>query len=161
MTISEGAALPDGTLLVMGDNGAEQVSVAERLKGRKVVVFGLPGAFTSTCSTAHLPSFMRTKSKFDAKGVDEIICISVNDPFVMKAWGEATGATKAGITLAADADGAFTKAIGMNFDVPHLGFFGRSKRYAALIEDGVAKVVQIDKSGECNISTGEALLEAI
>lgn len=161
MTISEGAALPDGTLLVMGDKGAEQVSVAERLKGRKVVVFGLPGAFTSTCSTAHLPSFMRTKPKFDAKGVDEIICISVNDPFVMKAWGEATGATKAGITLAADADGSFTKAIGMDFDAPAVGFHGRSKRYAALIEDGVAKVVQIDKSGECNISTGEALLEAI
>lgn len=161
MTISEGAALPDGTLLVMGDKGAEQVSVAERLKGRKVVVFGLPGAFTSTCSTAHLPSFMRTKPKFDAKGVDEIICISVNDPFVMKAWGEATGATKAGITLAADADGSFTRAIGMDFDAPAVGFHGRSKRYAALIEDGVAKVVQIDKSGECNISTGEALLDAI
>ena len=161
MTISEGAALPDGTVLMMGDKGAEQVSVAERLKGRKVVVFGLPGAFTSTCSTAHLPSFMRTKPQFDAKGVDEIICISVNDPFVMKAWGEATGATKAGITLAADADGSFTKAIGMDFDAPAVGFHGRSRRYAALIEDGVAKVVQIDKSGECNISTGEALLEAI
>lgn len=161
MTISEGAALPDGTLLVMGDKGAEQVSVAARLKGRKVVVFGLPGAFTSTCSTAHLPSFMRTKAQFDAKGVDEIICISVNDPYVMKAWGEATGATKAGITLAADADGSFTKAIGMAFDAPAVGFHGRSRRYAALVEDGVAKVVQIDKSGECNISTGEALLEAI
>lgn len=161
MTISEGVALPDGTLLVMGEKGAEPFSVAERMKGRKVVVFGLPGAFTSTCSTAHLPSFMRTKPKFDAKGVDEIICVSVNDPFVMKAWGEATGATKAGITLAADPDGSFTKAIGMNFDLPAIGLLGRSKRYAALIEDGVAKVVQIDKSGECNISTGEALLESI
>ncbi len=161
MTISEGAALPEGTLLVMGDKGAEQVSVAERLKGRRVVVFGLPGAFTSTCSTAHLPSFMRTKPQFDAKGVDEIICIAVNDPFVMKAWGEATGATKAGITLAADADGSFTRAIGMDFDAPAVGFHGRSRRYAALVEDGVARVVQVDKSGECNISTGEALLDAI
>ena len=161
MTISEGAALPDGTLLVMGDNGAEQVSVAERLKGRKVVVFGLPGAFTGTCSTAHLPSFMRTKPKFDAKGVDEIICVSVNDPFVMKAWGEATGATAAGITMLGDADASFSKAIGLTFDVPHLGFFARSKRYSLLAEDGVVTKFNPETGPGCEISAGEHLLSQL
>ncbi|MCF1707747.1 peroxiredoxin [Tabrizicola sp. J26] len=161
MTISVGAKLPEATLLQMGENGAEPVKLEDKLKGRKVVIFGLPGAFTGTCSTSHLPSFIRTRDKFAAKGVDEIICVAVNDPFVMKAWGEATGAAKAGVTLLADADGSLTRALGMEFSVPGLGFFDRSQRYAAVVDDGVATVVQIDKPGECNISTGEALLEAI
>jgi peroxiredoxin len=161
MTISVGAKLPEATLQVMGANGPEAVALGDRLKGRKVVVFGLPGAFTGTCSTSHLPSFMRTKPKFDAKGVDEIICVAVNDAFVMKAWGEATGADKAGITLLGDPDASFTKAIGMEFSVPGIGFFDRSKRYAAVVEDGVVSVLQIDNPGECNISTGEGLLEAL
>ena len=98
MTISTGARLPEATLLRMGENGAEAVPLADRLKGRKVVIFGLPGAYTGTCSTAHVPSFIRTAKGFADKGVDEIICVAVNDPFVMKAWGEATGATAAGIS---------------------------------------------------------------
>ena len=128
MTIEIGAKLPEATLLKMGEAGAETVNLADRLKGRKVVIFGLPGAYTSTCSTAHVPSFIRTAGKLAEKGVDEIICVSVNDPFVMKAWGEATGATAAGITMLADADSSFSKAVGQTFDVPHLGFFARSKR---------------------------------
>lgn len=162
MTISEGSKLPEVKLLKMGDAGAEAVSISERLKGRKVVVFGLPGAFTGTCTSAHVPSFIRTKEKFAAKGVDEIICVAVNDPFVMKAWGEQTGAVAAGITFLADADAAFTKAVGMNFTAPPVGFFDRSKRYALYAEDGVVKVLHVEESpGVCEASGGEALLAAI
>ena len=158
MTIAEGAKLPDATLLRMGDNGAETVKLSDKLKGRKVVIFGLPGAYTGTCSTAHVPSFIRTAKAFADKGVDEIICISVNDPFVMKAWGEATGAAAAGITLLGDADASFTKAIGQTFDVPHLGFFNRSKRYSALVEDGVVTKFNPETGTGCEISAGEYLL---
>ena len=162
MTISEGSILPEATLLQIGGEGPETVALGERLKGRKVVVFGLPGAFTRTCSAAHVPSFIRTKDKFDAKGVDEIICVAVNDPFVMKAWGENTGAAAAGITFLADADAAFTKAVGMNFTAPPVGFYDRSKRYALYAEDGVVKVLHVEESpGVCDMSGGEALLAAI
>lgn len=162
MTISEGSKLPEATLLKMGDAGAEAVPITERLKGRKVVVFGLPGAFTGTCTSAHVPSFIRTREKFVAKGVDEIICVAVNDPFVMKAWGEQTGASAAGITFLADADASFTKAVGLNFTAPPVGFFDRSKRYALYAEDGVVKVLHVEESpGVCEASGGEALLAAI
>ena len=93
--ISTGDTLPEATLIQMGENGPEEVRLSSKVKGRKVVIFAVPGAFTPTCHSAHVPSFMRTKDQFAAKGVDEIICVSVNDPFVMKAWGEATGATSA------------------------------------------------------------------
>ncbi len=162
MTISVGDKLPDAKLLRMGNERPEAVNLADRLEGRKVVLFGLPGAFTGTCSTAHVPSFIRNKDQFDAKGVDEIICVSVNDPFVMKAWGEATGAEAAGLTFMADADGGLTKALGMEFDAPPAGLHGRSKRYALLAEDGVVKVLNEEGSpGACDISSGETMLDAI
>jgi peroxiredoxin len=161
MTIAEGARLPDATLLKMGEAGAEPVKLADRLKGRRVVIFGLPGAYTGTCSTAHVPSFIRTAPKFAEKGVDEIICVAVNDPFVMKAWGEATGATAAGITMLGDADASFTKAIGQTFDVPQLGFFARSKRYSLLAEDGVVTRYNPETGTGCEISAGEHLLSQL
>jgi peroxiredoxin len=161
MTIAVGTRLPEATLLKMGDNGAEGVKLGDKLKGRKVVIFGLPGAYTGTCSTAHVPSFIRTAKKFAEKGVDEIICVAVNDPFVMKAWGEATGATAAGITLLGDSDAAFSKAIGMTFDVPHLGFYARSKRYSALVEDGVVTRFNPETGSGCEISAGEHLLSQL
>jgi peroxiredoxin len=161
MTIDVGTKLPEATLLLMGEGGAEAVKLADKLKGRKVVIFGLPGAYTGTCSTAHVPSFIRTAKKFADKGVDEIICISVNDPFVMKAWGEATGATAAGITMLGDADASFSKAIGMTFDVPHLGFFARSKRYSLLAEDGVVTKFNPETGTGCEISAGEHLLSQL
>ncbi|MBL9075512.1 peroxiredoxin [Tabrizicola sp.] len=161
MTIATGSRLPEATLLKMGENGAEAVTLADRLKGRKVVIFGLPGAYTGTCSTAHVPSFMRTAKAFADKGVDEIICVSVNDPFVMKAWGEATGATAAGITMLGDADGSFTKALGLSFDVQHLGFFGRSKRYSLLAEDGMVTRFNPETGSGCEISAGEHLLSQL
>jgi glutaredoxin/glutathione-dependent peroxiredoxin len=162
MTISTGAKLPNATLVKMGEKGPEAVPLADKLKGRKVALFAVPGAFTPTCHSAHVPSFIRTRDEFAAKGVDEIICISVNDPFVMKAWGEATGATAAGITMLSDASSEFTKAIGMNFDAPPAGLVARSKRYAMLVEDGVVTVFHPEESpGTCDISGGEALLAAI
>jgi peroxiredoxin len=162
MTISTGTALPDASLLRMGENGPEAVSLSDTLKDRKVVIFGLPGAYTGVCTTAHVPSFIRTKDQFAAKGVDEIICVSVNDPFVMKAWGEATGAADARISMLGDADGAFTKEIGMDFTAPPAGLLGRSKRYAMLVDNGVVTVLNEEGSpGECEISAGETLLDAI
>jgi glutaredoxin/glutathione-dependent peroxiredoxin len=161
MTLSVGGTLPDTDLVTMGANGPETVSLGAKLAGRKVVVFGLPGAFTGPCTTAHIPSFIRTADKFRAKGVEEIICIAVNDPFVLKAWGEATGATKAGITHLGDAEGKLTHALGMEFTAPHLGLIGRSNRYALVLEDGVITHVNIDNPGECNISKGEELLEKL
>ncbi len=162
MAITAGDTLPDATLVEMGSEGPAPVKLSDKTKGRKVVIFAVPGAFTPTCHSAHVPSFMRTKEQFDAKGVDEIICVSVNDPFVMKAWGEATGATSAGITMLGDAESAFTKAIGMDFDAPPAGLIARSKRYAMLVEDGKVTVLNEEESpGQCEVSAGEGLLAAM
>lgn len=160
--ISTGDTLPEATLIQMGENGPEEVRLSSKVKGRKVVIFAVPGAFTGTCTTAHVPSFMRTKDQFAAKGVDEIICVAVNDPFVMQAWGESTGATAAGLTMLADPASEFTKAIGMDFDAPPAGLFGRSKRYAMLVEDGKVVALNLEESpGTCEVSAGEGLLEVI
>ena len=161
MAISVGGSLPQTNLVHMGNDGPETVSLQAKLAGRKVVVFALPCAFTGTCSTAHIPSFMRTAPAFAAKGVAEIICIAVNDPFTLKAWGESTGATAAGITLLGDADGSFTKALGMEFSAPQLGLIGRSNRYALVVEGGVITHANLDEPGVCSMSTGEALLDAM
>ena len=159
MTISQGDTLPDATLVQMGPEGPAQVKLSNKIKGRKVVVFAVPGAFTPTCHSAHVPSFVRTKDQFDEKGVDEIICVSCNDPFVMKAWGEATGAIEAGITMLADPATEFTKAIGMDFDAAPAGLMGRSRRYAMLVEDGKVTLFQPEEGpGVCDVSGGEALL---
>ena len=162
MTISAGQTLPEATLIRMRDGGAESVSISALTKGRKVVIFAVPGAFTPTCHSAHVPSFIRTKDGFADKGVDEIVCVSVNDPFVMKAWGEATGGAAAGITFLADSEGAFTKALGLDFTAAAVGLIGRSKRYALYAEDGVVKVLHLEENpGVCETSGGEALLAAI
>jgi peroxiredoxin len=160
MTITTGDTLPDATLLLMGDDGPTSVTMTEKLTNRKVVIFGLPGAFTGTCSTAHVPSFMRTIKAFKAKGVDEVICVSVNDPFVMQAWSDDTGAGAAGITMLGDAESTFTSAIGMNFSAGPVGFVDRSKRYSMLVENGVVQVLNLEGGpGECEISAGETLLD--
>ena len=162
MAISVGDTLPDATLVRKGAEGPEQVSMNTLTKGRKVVIFALPGAFTGTCSTAHVPSFMRTKGDFDAKGVDDVICLSVNDVFVLDAWGKSTGATEAGLSFVGDAASEFTKAVGMDFTAPPVGLISRSKRYAMYVEDGVVKVLQQEENpGVCDVSGGEAMLAAI
>jgi len=159
MTISTGDTLPEVTLVQMGKAGPEPVSLAGKTAGRKVIIFAVPGAFTPTCHSAHVPSFIRTKDQFDAKGVDEIICLSVNDPFVMHAWGEATGADAAGITMLSDPESTFTTAIGMNFDAPPAGLMARSSRYAMLVDDNVVSILQAEENpGVCEATAGEGLL---
>lgn len=162
MTITIGDKIPEVTLVEMGAEGPAPVVLADKLNGRKVVLFAVPGAFTPTCHSAHVPSFVRTKDQFDAKGVDEIICISVNDPFVMKAWGDATGAAAAGITMLADAESALTTAIGMDFSAPPAGLLARSKRYAMLVENGVVTLLNEEENpGACEVSAGEGLLASM
>ncbi|MEO3413504.1 peroxiredoxin [Roseovarius sp. CAU 1744] len=162
MSISTGDKLPQATLMQIGAEGPETVSLDDKTNGRKVVIFAVPGAYTPTCHSAHVPSFIRTKDALAAKGVDEVICVSVNDPFVMKSWGDATGAGAAGITMLSDADASFTKAIGMDFDAPPAGLLSRSKRYAMLVEDGTVSLLQAEENpGVCEVSGGEALLDAM
>ena len=161
MTISTGDRFPSATLRQMGPNGPEAVELADKMKGRKVIIFALPGAFTGTCSTVHAPSFIRAAPALAAKGVAEIICIAVNDPFTLRAWGEQTGVTAAGITLLGDSEGTLTHTLGMEFSAPALGLIGRSNRYAVVVDDGTVTFANIDKPGECNISTGEMLLAAM
>lgn len=162
MTISIGDTLPDATVLIFGADGPEGVQMSDKFKGRKVVIFGLPGAYTRTCSAAHVPSFIRAKAEFDAKGVEEIICVSVNDPFVMAAWAKETGAQEAGLTFLGDAGAEFTKAIGMNWTAEPAGFYDRSRRYALYAEDGVIKQLNVEEGpGVCELSAGETLLAQI
>lgn len=162
MTLSTGDRLPSASFIEMGDGGPGPVDIGDLLAGRKVVVFAVPGAFTGTCSTQHVPSFIRTAEGFAAKGVDTILCVAVNDPFVLAAWREATGAGKAGIRMLADVEGAFTRAIGMEYSNPARGLIGRSKRYALMAEDGVVRVLNVEASPrQCEISAGETLLAAV
>ena len=160
MATSPGDTLSEATLYRMGADGPESVTLSSLTKGRKVVIFGLPGAFTGTCTTAHVPSFMRTRDQFAANGVDEVICISVNDPFVMSAWGDSTGATAAGVMMLGDSTAEFTKSIGMAFSAPPVGLIDRSKRFSMLVDDGVVTILNEEGSpGECEISAGETLLD--
>ena len=159
MAISTGEMLPDATMIRLGTDGPEEVAISDLAKGRKIAVFAVPGAFTPTCSDEHVPSFIRTKDDFAAKGVETIVCVAVNDPFVMKAWGESTGATAAGLHMLADADGSFAKALGLDFDAPPAGLHGRSKRYAMLVDDGKVTALQVEDSpGVCTVSSGTSLL---
>ena len=159
MAIETGKGLPAGKFLKKADNGFEEVAFPDYVAGRKVAIFGLPGAYTGTCSTLHLPSFIRTAAAFAEKGVDEIICISVNDPFVLTAWAEGAGA--GAITMLADPDASFTKAAGMDFSAPPVGLIDRSKRYSLILDDGVVTHLFEDPPGTCNATSGEELLEAL
>ncbi|WP_127114725.1 peroxiredoxin [Shimia sediminis] len=162
MTINVGQKLPDGVFMHLNDGVPTPVNVAELTKGRKVALFGLPGAFTSTCSMAHLPSFMRNVDALKAKGVDEIICMAVNDPFVMDAWDKATGASEAGVTMMTDPDGSLTKAMGLDFSVEAIGFVDRTRRFAAIVEDGTVTWLQEEvEKGVCDLTGGETLLDAL
>ncbi len=162
MTLSPGDRLPAATFMEFGAGGVASVESDALTAGRRVALFAVPGAYTRICSAQHLPSFIRTADAFAAKGVTEIVCVSVNDPFVMRAWGEATGAGAAGIRMLADAEGAFTRAIGMDFTNPAVGLFGRSRRYSMLVEDGVVRILNVEAgTGQCEISAGETLLAAL
>ncbi|MFO7855869.1 MAG: peroxiredoxin [Paracoccaceae bacterium] len=162
MTIEVGQPLPDATFIVLGPDGPEPKSTTDLFSGRKVALFAVPGAYTPTCSLNHLPSFVNNAEALKAKGVDAIACVSVNDPFVMKAWGEGSGAMEAGIHMLADPESAFTKAIGMDFSAPPVGLIGRSKRYSMLVEDGKVTALNVEESpGEAKVSTGDAMLATL
>lgn len=161
MGLEIGMRLPEADFLEFDGAAFRTVAGTELFAGRTVLA-GMPGAFTRTCDGAHLPSLIRAAEGLRAAGVGRIAVVAVNDPFVMRAWGEASGALAAGIEMLADADGAFTKAIGMAFDAPPVGLYGRSMRYGMLVEDGAVRVLNIEPSrSECTLSSGEALLEAI
>ena len=157
--LSVGMTLPDAVFPVMGKDGMKSVSLLGIVKARRVVIFAVPGAFTPTCDAAHMPSFVRTADALRQKGVDEIVCLSVNDPHVMRVWGEQSGAAKAGITMLADAGAEFTKAVDMAYSTPERGMLNRSRRYAMLVENGVVTRLHLEAStGACDISGGEAML---
>jgi peroxiredoxin len=161
MTIAVGDRLPEAIFLEKGVEGIAPVTGKSLFAGRRVVLFGVPGAYTGVCSTQHVPSFIRVASPLRAKGVDEIACVAVNDPYVMGAWGEATGATKAGIRMLSDATATFTRAMGLVYDNPDRGLISRSMRYALLAEDGVVQVLNVEEStGKCAVSAGETMLAA-
>ena len=160
--VSVGEQLPSGKLFEMTADGPAQVETASLFEGRRVALFGVPGAFTPTCHNTHVPSFVAAAKELSAKGVDEIICISVNDPFVMGNWAEATGAGAAGIRMLADADGSFTKAMGLDFDGSAVGLGLRAKRFSALVERGALKVLNVeDNPGQAVCTLGDALVEQV
>lgn len=160
MSIAKGDKLPAGKLTKLGESGPEPVDAAGLAKGL-VVIFAVPGAYTPTCTNAHMPSFVQNMDKLRAKGVSRVACIAVNDPFVAGQWAKDTGATAAGIEVLADADGSFTRALGMNIEGE--GWInGRSKRYAMIVEDGKVAALQLEESpGACSISSGTAILDQL
>ena len=162
MTIQVGDRIPSATLIQQTGDEVQNVEISERIAGKSVVLFGLPGAYTSICSAAHLPSFIRSAEAFRAKGVDEIICVSVNDARVMNKWGKDTGAEDAGIVMLADWDSELTKKLGLEFSVPAIGFKDRMTRVAMFVEDGEVKVLNFEEDhGVCNMTAGETLLDQI
>lgn len=162
MALSVGDTIPSVTLLHPVDDEVREINLDEFCKGRKVVIFGLPGAYTQTCSAAHLPSFIRTADAFRDRGVDDIACISVNDARIMQHWGQSSGAEAAGIMMLADWNSDFAKAAGLNFTVPAIGFKDRLARCAMVVEDGKITVLKLEENaGACDLTAGETLLEAM
>ena len=156
MTINVGDRIPDVQLSVATPNGPEQVSTNDYFAGRRVALFAVPGAFTPTCSARHLPSYVEKASDLKGKGVDEIACISVNDPFVMGAWGERDGS--ADITMLADGNGEFADAVGLNMDGSKFGMGKRSQRYSMIVNDGVVEQINVEAPGEYSASSAETML---
>jgi peroxiredoxin len=161
MPIKAGDKLPNATFRVMTADGVKPRTTDEIFKGKKVALFGVPGAFTPTCNNLHLPSFLNNASAFKSKGVDTIAVTSVNDAFVMNQWQKSSGA-EGKIDFLADGSAEFAKAIDMAFDASANGLGTRSRRYSMLVDDGVVKQVNIeDAPGKCDISGGQALLGQI
>lgn len=162
MKLSIGDQLPSLNLQKLSSEGPQNVNLSELSRNKKIVIFAVSGAYSDTCSTAHMPSFIRVVDDFRARGIQYIVCISVNDVFVLDEWAKETGANLAGIEVLSDGDASFTKAMGMNFSLPDYGLYDRSQRYAMLVENGVIVVLQCEESsGECTVSSGESLLAAI
>ena len=160
MTISVGDRIPDVQVMTFGAGGPTHVQTADVLGAGKVVLFAVPGAFTPTCSDYHLPSYLIRYDDLKAKGVDSIVCISVNDPFVMGAWGDAQQVGDK-VMMLADGNGDFTKAIGLEMDGSGFGLGSRSQRYAAVIEDGVVTALQVEPGAGLSVSAADAILEVL
>lgn len=160
MSINVGDRIPSATLSMMGSDGPQEISTDELFANKKAVLVAVTGAFTPACSDNHLPGFVEKADAIKQHDVDTIACVSVNDPFVMDAWGKAENADDK-VLMLADGDGEFTKAMGMEADLQGQGFGVRSQRYAAIIEDGVVKDLAVDKMGEVEASTAEKVLEKL
>ena len=158
MAIKVGDSVPaDVKLKEIRDGAPRDVTVGELFKGRRVVLFAVPGAFTPTCSMKHLPGFVTDADKIRAKGVDEIVCVSVNDAFVMDAWGKAQGAGGK-VRMLADGNGEFTRAVGLELDAGGFGMGKRSQRYAMVVKDGKVEQLHVEPGGGLNVSSCEAVL---
>ena len=159
MTIQEGSSLSEATLHVMQEGKPTAMSVGDLFEGKKVVLFAVPGAFTPTCSNAHLPGYVVKADELKAKGVDSIICLSVNDAFVMDAWGKDKNAEQ--LMMVADGNGEFTKALGLEMDGSGFGLGTRSQRYAMIVDDGTVSKLSVEDPGKLEVSAAEAILEAL
>ena len=164
MTIKVGDRLPAGTLQEFHDVekdgcsiGPNPVTIDSLTRGTKVVIFGLPGAFTPTCSAKHVPSYINAYDKLKAKGVDEIACLSVNDPFVMGAWGRDQNAGGK-VRMLADGSAEYTKALGLELDLTARGMGVRCQRFSMLVDDGVVKALNIEAPGKFEVSGGDTML---
>ena len=165
MSIKVGDKLPPGTLSEYNEVetagcpvGPADVKVEDLTKGKKVVIFAVPGAFTPTCSAKHVPSFLSNVDKLKTKGVDEIVCLSVNDPFVMGAWGREQK-TSNKIRMLADGSGHYTKSLGLEFDLSARGLGMRSQRFSMLVDDGVVKALNVENAGKYEVSDAETMLK--
>jgi glutaredoxin/glutathione-dependent peroxiredoxin len=158
MTIKVGDKIPSATLMQMKDGGPKPVTTDELFNGKKVVVFALPGAFTPTCSAKHVPGFVGSFDKIKAKGVDTIACISVNDAFVMGAWGKDQNAGDK-VVMLGDGGAEFTNAMGLSMDLTKNGMGVRSQRYAMIVQDGVIKDLFVEKPGAFEVSAAENVLK--
>ena len=154
-----GDKIPSATLKIMGEKGPQDLSTDALFAGKKVVLFAVPGAFTPTCSMAHLPGFVALADKIKDKGVDAIACLSVNDAFVMDSWGKDKNAED--LVMLADWDASFTKALGLEMDASAFGLGVRSQRFALIAEDGVVTKLAVEAPGQFEVSKAEAILEAL
>jgi len=157
MTIKVGDKLPEATFKVMKDGKPADITVAELTAGKKVALFAVPGAFTPTCSARHLPGYKEKAAEFRARGVDTIACVSVNDVFVMGAWGKDQQVGD-DVLMLADGNGAFAKAVGLEMDGTGFGMGSRSKRYSMVVEDGVVKQLNVEAGGEFKVSAADYML---
>ena len=157
MRIEVGDKIPDVTLMILTDEGIRPVQSSEVLGSGKVVLIGVPGAFTPTCNDHHLPGFVLRAEDLRAKGVDTIACVGVNDAWVMGAWGRALG-TEGKVLMLADGNGEFTAGMGLPLDLSVVGFGNRSQRYAAIIEDGIITHLAVEPDRKVNVSSVESVL---
>jgi len=160
--IETGERVPEVALFEMTADGPAKVSSGEVFTGKRVALFGVPGAFTPTCHNKHMPSFVNNMAALKAKGVDAVVCVAVNDPFVMGRWGDASGATAAGIRMLGDPEAALARAMGLDFDGSAVGLGTRIRRFAALVEDGRLAVLKVEENpGEAAVTTAESLMAEI